>query len=112
MGGQLELGLPARPRRGRPPRKGPAGYVEHVARPWHDKNHPVHVTWRFRDGLPTLRRAANARTIGRAVRKNTAGTLARNSGFRVIQFSVCPNHVHLIVEGRDKKALTGGLRGL
>jgi hypothetical protein len=33
-------------------------------------------------------------------------------GFRLVQYAVQPNHLHLIVEAKDKRALTNGARGL
>jgi REP element-mobilizing transposase RayT len=38
--------------------------------------------------------------------------VASRSDFRVIHFSVQPDHVHLIVEAHDKLALSRGMRGL
>src|SRR5262245_59482050 len=37
---------------------------------------------------------------------------ASHSGFRILQFSVQDDHVHLIVEADDSRALRRGLRGL
>ena len=37
---------------------------------------------------------------------------ASHERFRVVHFSVQSNHVHLIVEGTDKRALSSGLAGL
>lgn len=86
--------------------------LPHRSRPFHDRKLPVHVTWRLRDELPSLRRPALARIVGRAIRKNTEGQLARQTSFRVLHFSVQPDHLHLIVEAGDRRALTAGLRGL
>ncbi len=33
-------------------------------------------------------------------------------GFRLVQYAVQPDHLHLIVEASDKKALSSGIRGL
>ena len=96
-----------RPGAGRP--KGKRTVAPHRARPFHDLNHPVHVTWRIVRGLPSLRGRALAGVVGRTVR---AATLSRNSTFRVIHFSIQSNHLHLIVEAGSKETLTAGLRGL
>jgi hypothetical protein len=32
--------------------------------------------------------------------------------FRLVQYAVQPNHLHLIVEAKDKRALTNGARGI
>jgi hypothetical protein len=37
---------------------------------------------------------------------------ASRENFRVVHFSVQPDHVHLIVEARDRLALSSGARGL
>src|SRR5215470_7274802 len=96
---------------GRPPsahRKG----LPHRIRPFHDRKLPMHVTWRVRDEVSSLRRPALARVIGQAIRKNTQGQLARRTRFRVLHFSVQPDHLHFIVEAGDRRALAAGLRGL
>ena len=114
-GEQLELRLRqrtwggARPGAGRKPGARPK--VRHVARPSHRASHPVHVTVRARAGLPSFREEA----IGSAVREAIAASgrspiLGRS--FRVVQFSVQTNHVHLIVEAHDKESLSRGMRGL
>jgi putative transposase len=54
---------------------------------------------RSRFVFPTLRKA-----LGRATRART--------DFRVIQFSVQDDHLHLIVEAADKSALSRGMQGL
>jgi REP element-mobilizing transposase RayT len=116
---QLKLGL-AEPKErakgtGRPAtRKG--SWVAHVARPWHDANHPVHVTLRVRRGVPNLRGHKLVATIGEGLRRastaNWARQKARRRTFRVIHFSVQPNHLHLIVEATSKTALSRGMQGL
>jgi len=42
----------------------------------------------------------------------TALSLASRRGFRVVQFSVQENHVHLLVEADDAATFTRGVRGL
>jgi REP element-mobilizing transposase RayT len=66
----------------------------------------VHVTLRARAGLPSLR---SPRAFG-AVRR--ALSAASRSDFRLVHFSVQSDHVHMIVEAQDKRALCRGLRGL
>jgi hypothetical protein len=106
---QLQLHVPtwggARRGAGRPRTTDRASSVAHRARPEHDARHPVHVTLRARDGLPSFRapRAFAALTTA----------IARGSGdrFRIIQFSVQVDHVHVIVEAADKRALSLGVAG-
>jgi REP element-mobilizing transposase RayT len=94
----------ARPGTG-PPRK-PGSGPSHVQRPDHQARWPVHVTLRAVRGLPSLRakRAFEALSLafGRSGR----------AAFRVIQFSVQTDHVHLIVEADSSRALVRGVQGL
>lgn len=78
----------------------------HRARPVHRKGHPVHVTMRVRPGIRSLRSA----DVFPAVRAALAA--ASKSAFRLIQFSVQADHLHLMVEASDKRSLSLGLRGL
>src|SRR5688572_5514872 len=116
MARQLELGI--RPRykwggkrkgAGRKRAKGASG-VLHRMRPFHDRHHPVHVTWKVVRGLPSLR--AMAGVIGTAIRATTRDPKKRRLGFRIIQFSIQPDHLHLIVEGPNRVVLMRGLQGL
>ena len=91
---------------GRPPNGSAAG-VSHLRRPALSHRHPVHVTLRVIAGLPSLR-------DGRLFRK-VRGALAQAQerfGFRLVHFSVQSNHLHLIAEARDRRALSSGLQGL
>ena len=114
---QLALGCRPPGRGGRRKRAGrkPIGRragVPHRARPFHDKAHPEHVTWRFVNGLPSLRRRDLAGAIGCTIRELTRSHARRRTSFRVIHFSIQPNHVHLIVEAGSKVTLMAALRGL
>jgi putative transposase len=96
---------------GRPPTGRKVG-VPHRTRPEHKAPHPVHVTLRAARRLPSLRAQAVFVEI-RAV-LGTIADLARRSrpSFRVIHFSVQRDHMHLIVEARDKTELSRGVAGL
>jgi REP element-mobilizing transposase RayT len=79
----------------------------HRARPPHSASQPVHVTLRalFRPlrsehVLPTLRRAM-ARANWRAP-----------DSFRILNYTVQYDHVHLIVEAQSKGTLASGMRSL
>src|SRR6202142_3334899 len=80
--------------------------VVHRVRPRHDAHFPLHVTLRRHADLPSLR---NHR-IFKAVRK--ALSKASKSSFRVIQFSVQRDHIHLVAEAGDRVALARGVQGL
>jgi REP element-mobilizing transposase RayT len=92
-------------RRGRPPKKD-AG-MSHRARPPVSPDRPHHVTVRMRRGTWNLR---SQRCFDR-IRKALLGVRARGT-FRVVHYSVQGNHVHLIVEGENRRALSNGLRAL
>jgi REP element-mobilizing transposase RayT len=91
-------------------------WVKHRARPWHDANHPVHVTLKVRRGIPNLRGFRLAKVIGNGLREAATSDAAkkqeRRRTFRVIHFSIQPNHLHLIVEATSKTALARGMQGL
>ena len=108
---QLALSFPEPKRRGgarrgagRKPRAAHLRQTPHRARPMHRKAHPVHVT--LRAGLRILRTQRVARTL-------LSGLCDSNrDSFRIVQYSVQENHIHLIVEADDTKTLTSGVRGL
>ena len=80
--------------------------VPHRARPSHHPRHPAHVTMRVLRGLPSLRAGA----IFPAVRRALAD--ASRNEFRVIEFSVQRDHVHIIVEAPHAGGLSRGVQGL
>jgi REP element-mobilizing transposase RayT len=68
---------------------------------------PVLVTARLQAGLPSLRRAAEVRALTEAFRSG-----AERFGFRLVHFSIQTNHLHLVAEADDRRALSRGLQGL
>lgn len=111
---QLSLPLARPGRRGGPgrPKSGRAVGVPHRPRPFHDRHHPAHVTWRVVSGIPSLRGFELARAVGRTVRAITKSHQRRRTSFRIIHFSIQSNHVHLIVEAGSRITLMRSLRGL
>ena len=107
---QHELGFRtwggARPGAGRKPSRS-RSRVPHVARPGHDARAPVHVTLRLRERLPSLRRSLVRARVFLAL-----GDGRERFGLRLLQFSLQSNHVHLIVEADDRRALSRGIQGL
>jgi putative transposase len=107
---QLALPFPniwagARRGAGRKPSARPS--TPHRARPRHLASEPVHVTLRARLAplrsqhlFPTIRLA-----LLRAARRDPAK-------FRLLHFSVQRDHVHLLVEASDKRALSSGVRSI
>ena len=100
---QLGL-LPARKRGGRP--KG-RRTVARVVRPVLSGREPLHVTLRLRAGLPPLRRHHMYRTLRAAFRRGR-----ERFGFRLVHYSVQGDHIHLICEAEDRRALARGVQGL
>ena len=96
----------ARPGAGRKRSTGKVG-VPHRRRERHVARHPVHVTMRARGGLPSFRG-------DRLLLEGIQGSIAASEkpGFRVVHFSVQSNHLHLIVEADDERALSRGMQGL
>jgi putative transposase len=80
--------------------------VSHAARPAHDERHPVHVTLRATRSLPSLRSERAFVALRSALSRATSPT------FRVVQFSVQTDHLHLIVEGASRERLIRGIQGL
>ncbi len=81
--------------------------VSHDAREAFAARYPLHVTWRIAEGVRSLRREA----VLDVVRAKLAGH-ARGDAFRVVEFNVLGNHLHLVVEASGKEALRHGLQGL
>ena len=90
---------------GRPPKGARAG-APHKQRPFLHARYPVHVTLRAIAAVGNLRR----RSVYQAIREATL-TTARREDFRIVQLSIQHNHVHLIVEADDKRALAAGMQG-
>ncbi len=80
---------------GRPNRSGKQG---HTRRPALSPRHPVHVTLRLRDGLPSLRR----KDVFKVLRESVA--VARLAGFGVVHFAILSNHLHFLIEPRARRA--------
>src|SRR5688572_28997458 len=91
---------------GRPPIAGRRRPVPHRARVKHKAAHPLHLTLRARDGLPSLRVPRLFEAIRESIR------LASRAEFRVVHFSVQGDHLHFLVEAQDESALSSGARGL
>jgi REP element-mobilizing transposase RayT len=105
---QLSLGLNAWGGRRRGAGRKPSGKagVPHLRRSTIHRGHPVHVTTRLLK-IRTLRRGRCYRAVRLALAK---GCLKPE--FRVVEFSVMHNHLHLICEATDRVALSRGLQGL
>jgi len=108
---QLAMELKYRGRGG--PRKGAGrprkagGRVSHDRRPPLSRHHPVHITLRAAEGVPSLRRVQAFRPIEDAFQEGKD-----RFGFRVTHCSVQGNHIHLIAEAEDRVSLARGMKGL
>ena len=91
---------------GRKPNGAQAG-VSHRERSALASRFPVHVTMKVLRGLPRLR----CRSEYRALLACFASGCDR-AGFRLTHYAVLNDHLHLLVEARDRQALTRGLQGL
>ena len=96
----------ARPGAGRKPTGEKAG-VSHKERAALAARYPVHVTLRLSEGLPRLRSKRPYRVLREAFAKGS-----ERFGFRLCHYSVMSNHMHLIVEAKDRRALSRGMQGL
>jgi len=85
-------------------------FVAHHARAPHKKRHPLHVTLRARKGLPNFR----SERVHRMLRAILEAQLRRRyrDQFQVVHYSVQTNHLHLIVEATDTRAMRSGVSGL
>ena len=89
---------------GRKPNPG-RGKVAHRARPRLKSRFPVHITYRMAKDVKSLRNFELCRVLRKAFAD------ANKAGFRICEFSVQGNHLHLICEATDERALSMGLRG-
>jgi REP element-mobilizing transposase RayT len=94
-----------RPGAGRP--RGRRPIVYHVKREIPERRCPAHVTLRVRREVPSLRR----RAFVEEMRRSFAAACERNS-FRLVQFSIQRDHLHLLVEADDARALGRGMKSI
>ena len=71
------------------------------------ENAPVMVTVPLCEGLAGLREPRALAVILEALR-----AAANRFGLRILQFSILSNHIHLLVQALDNKALSRGMQGL
>lgn len=90
---------------GRKPTGANAG-ASHTRRPEFKQRHPLHITMKMRQGLPSLRQRAFASLVFSAFR-----AAKKRLGVKLVHFSVQSNHLHLIVEAEGHRALSRAMRG-
>jgi REP element-mobilizing transposase RayT len=94
----------------------PGRRMPHRERPEHSKREPVHVTVRVLPGVPNLRAWELAAVIGAGFRSMATSrrrqAVARRAVFRVVEFTIQRDHLHLLVEADDEAALSHGMQGV
>lgn len=103
---------PRKRRRGRPrlttqQRRVRGSLVSRGPRPEVDARNPLHVTLRARRDAPGFR--AKHRFLRM---RDSLRAASERFGMRVVHFAVMNDHVHLIVEADDRRALSRGMQGL
>lgn len=90
---------------GRKP-NGPVALVARDTRPRVEARTPILVTLKVRVGLPSLRR-----DIARSVVARALEPAKERFGARIVQLSIQTNHVHLLLEACDARALARSMQG-
>jgi putative transposase len=91
-----------RPNAGRKKQK---GSISHARRDELKARFPQNVTLRILEGVPSLARDYLVREIRECIRA------AQKPGFRIVEFNVLSNHLHLITEAACKDSLARGIQG-
>lgn len=91
-----------RPHAGRPRGR---SKIAHAPRAPFRASSPLLVTLRAADG-PYLRTRAVLAVVCEVIRR------AHRASFRIVHFNLLSNHLHLIVEAANRRALASGMRGL
>jgi REP element-mobilizing transposase RayT len=68
---------------------------------------PTHVTLRVRPGIPSLRKRRFVEVLRASLRR-----ACERKGFRVCHYSIQRDHVHLVIEAEDKRALGRGMKSV
>lgn len=74
--------------------------VRHRTRPLHKHWVPAHVTLRRSGGLPSFQAERLRRLLELAIRDT------RRDGFRIVEYRVQADHVHLMIEAENNETLT------
>jgi REP element-mobilizing transposase RayT len=81
--------------------------VPHFRRAGFSAHTPCHVTLRVRRGTPSLRDGRVVREVERSFR-----IACERESFRVVQYSLQRDHVHLLVEAQGPAALARGMKSI
>jgi REP element-mobilizing transposase RayT len=88
-------------------KRGPNPRDPHRARAPHAARFPCHVTLKVRRGLPSLRTVRLVRELERSF-----AAACERGRFRVVHYSIQPDHVHLLVEATSKLDLSSGMKSI
>src|SRR5882724_8337989 len=80
--------------------------LRHAKRPKADPRFPVYITMRTRKDVPRLRRFELCKFLCRAF-----VYACKKGEFRICQFSIQSNHVHLVCEAASATARARGIQG-
>src|SRR5262245_31878791 len=89
-------------------RRGERSRVPHRRRP-QVSNAALHVSMHLIDGLPSMRTPRAKRRIERSIKQAND---QERFGCQVVEYSILPNHLHLIVEAENERGLARGMKGL
>ena len=93
-------------------KKSPSSGVSHLKRAAVSGRVPVHVTARVREDLPNLRQSAILDLFWHCCREACQRPgRSRTGWFRLVEFSLQGNHVHLVAEASDRRVLSNALNG-
>lgn len=79
----------------------------HLRRSAVASKHPVHVEIKLQDELPSLRQLAERDVLIEAFRKG-----AERPGFRLVHYGILRDHLHFLVEAKNRDTLARGMQGL
>jgi len=94
-----------RPGAGRPRSKRRNKRVLHRRRPRITGRTPVHITLRVRPELTSLRTNKRVRVI-----RNAFAACCARDGFRIVDWAIQGNHLHLVVEADGNRKLARGMQ--
>src|SRR5262245_36789003 len=91
---------------GRPAKNPKRPSERHKKRAEVDPRHGQHVTLRVTERVGYLRKPHMYRAIRGALKVSL-----KRENFRIVHFSIQGNHIHVVCEADDAKALTAGMTG-
>jgi len=86
-------------------RRGVRPRVSHKRRAGFKRSCPLHVTCRVQGGLPSLRDLATVKVL-----MDFFARACKKAGFRVVEFSIQTNHIHMVCEAEDQAALSKAMQ--